>query len=82
MQKRETSGSRERMSVSLEGVSKSFVNGISKLPVVPAFDVTGFFEVEGVGYKFEYKITRIDELSQEKQREAVEQFKKKPGEQQ
>lgn len=64
----------ESLGQTLEGLSKSFVHGISKLPVVPAFDVSGFFEVDGVAYKFTYKITRLDELDPEAQREAVEKF--------
>lgn len=66
----------------LEGISKSFVLGISKLPVVPAFDVSGLFEVGNVAYKFEYKITRLDQLDSEDARQAVEQFKNKQGDQQ
>lgn len=31
----------ESLGETLEGLSKSFVHGISKLPVVPAFDISG-----------------------------------------
>lgn len=65
----------ESLGETLEGLSKSFVHGISKLPVVPAFDVSGFFEVDGVAYKFTYKITRLDELDPEAQREAIEEYR-------
>jgi hypothetical protein len=66
----------QNLTKTIEAISKTFVHGISKLPALPVFDVSGLFEVDGVHYKFSYKLTRLDKMEESEVRKAIQEFAK------